>query len=54
MCLFVLVLVKQGRFTDHCNSKPSMIVLEGDTDDSNANEENIFEANKKTDEMTGN
>jgi len=47
-------LVKQDRLSDHSGSQSGMIVLEGDTDVSTINdEENNFEANKKTDEMTG-
>ena len=48
-CLYFL----QDRLSDHYDSKPSTVVLEGDGGIPNTNEENNFEANKKTDEMTG-
>jgi len=50
----VCFLVKQDHLSDHSSSQSGLIVLEGDTDVSTINdEENSFEANKKTDEMTG-
>jgi len=45
--------VKQDHLSHDSDSKSGMIILEGDTDDLNTIEENNFEANKKTDEMTG-
>jgi len=48
-CLYFV----QDRLSDHYDSKPSTVVLEGDGGIPNTNEENNFEANKKTDEMTG-
>ena len=50
---FVIVLVNQDHLSSHSSSEPGMIVLEGDTDISSTNQEDNFEANKKTDELTG-
>ena len=51
--LLLILCVKQGHVADHSSSKPGMIILEGDTDVADTSEDNNFEANKKTDEMTG-
>jgi len=47
-------LVKQDDLADHSGRQSGMMVVEGDADIAISNdEENNFEANKKTDEMTG-
>ena len=51
--LFLFLLIKQDRLSDRGDDKSGMIILEGDTDVLSTDEENCFEANKKTDEMTG-
>jgi len=51
--LLLFVHMKQDCYPDHCSSTSAMTVLEGDTDISSTNEENSYEANKKTDEITG-
>jgi len=50
-CLFPCVT--QGHLSDPGSSESGMIILEGEADVSRTSEENNFEANKKTDEMTG-
>ena len=51
--LFLFLYIKQDCYPDHCDSSSGMTVLEGDTDVSSTNEENLCEVNKKTDEITG-
>jgi len=53
LVLLVFLHMKQDHLSGHSSSESGMIILEGETGVSSTNEENNFEANKKTDEMTG-
>jgi len=53
--VLLFLRVTQGHFSDHSSSESGMVILEGESDvlSTVTSEESNFEADKKTDEMTG-